>query len=50
MHSCLAIADGIAFIHEGRIHWSGDVEDLHRATDEVLLDFVKASEYQIGYH
>ena len=50
MHSCLAIADGIAFIHQGRIHWSGNVDDLHRATDEILLDFVKGSEYQIGYN
>lgn len=49
MHSCLAIADGIAFIHEGRIHWQGDVEGLHAATDEILLDFVTASEYQIGH-
>lgn len=49
MHSCLEIADGIAFIHAGRIHWSGDVSDLHAATDEILLDFVKASEYQIGH-
>jgi len=50
MHSCLAIADGIAFIHQGRVHWTGDVERLHEATDEILLDFVKASEYQIGHH
>ena len=50
MHSCLAIADGIAFIHEGRIHWTGNVDNLHKATDEILLDFVKASEYQIGYN
>jgi len=50
MHSCLAIADGIAFIHEGRIHWTGDVDDLHAATDKILLEFVKASEYQIGHH
>jgi phospholipid/cholesterol/gamma-HCH transport system ATP-binding protein len=49
MHSCLAIADGIAFIHQGRIHWTGDVNDLHAATDEILLDFVTASEYQIGH-
>jgi phospholipid/cholesterol/gamma-HCH transport system ATP-binding protein len=50
MHSCLAIADGIAFIHDGRVHWTGDVQDLHAATDEILLDFVKASEYQIGHN
>lgn len=48
MHSCLEIADRIGFIHEGRIHWSGTVDELHRASDPTLLDFVKASEYQIG--
>ncbi len=48
MHSVLSIADRIAFIHEGRIHWSGSVNDLHNAIDKELLDFVKASEYQIG--
>ncbi len=48
MHSCLEIADRIAFIHDGRIHWTGTVDDLHAATDEILLDFVTASEYQIG--
>lgn len=48
MHSCLAIADGIAFIHAGTIHWQGSVDELHAATDETLLDFVKASEYKIG--
>jgi phospholipid/cholesterol/gamma-HCH transport system ATP-binding protein len=48
MHSCLAIADGIAFIHDGRIHWQGGVDDLHAARDQILLDFVTASEYKIG--
>ncbi|MGA7306588.1 MAG: ABC transporter ATP-binding protein [Rhodothermales bacterium] len=48
MHSCLEIANRIGFIHEGHLHWTGTVEDLHAADDEVLLDFVKASEYQIG--
>jgi phospholipid/cholesterol/gamma-HCH transport system ATP-binding protein len=48
MHSCLKIADRIGFIHEGRLHWTGTVDDLHGATDQDLLDFVKASEYQIG--
>ncbi len=48
MHSVLTIADRIAFIHEGEIRWTGTVEDLHHADDEVLLSFVKANEYQIG--
>jgi phospholipid/cholesterol/gamma-HCH transport system ATP-binding protein len=48
MHSVLTIADRIAFIYGGRIHWTGTAEDLHRATDETLLDFVTANQYQIG--
>lgn len=48
MRSVLSIADRLAFIHEGRIHWSGTVPELHEATDEILLRFVKANEYQIG--
>ncbi|MBL7977823.1 MAG: ABC transporter ATP-binding protein [Bacteroidetes Order II. Incertae sedis bacterium] len=49
MHSVLKIADRAAFIHKGNLHWLGTVEDLHRSTDAVLLEFVKASEYKIGY-
>lgn len=48
MHSVLSIADRAAFIHEGRIHWSGTIDELHASTDQVLCDFVKANEYQIG--
>ena len=48
MHSVLSIADRAAFLHEGQLRWVGTVDDLHRATDEVLLGFVKANEYQIG--
>ena len=48
MHSVLAIADRVGFLHQGRLHWSGTIEELHRADDPTLLSFVKASEYQIG--
>jgi phospholipid/cholesterol/gamma-HCH transport system ATP-binding protein len=48
MHSVLSIADRAALIHEGRIHWTGTIDDLHASTDQVLSDFVKANEYQIG--
>ena len=48
MHSVLAIADRIAFIHETRIAWTGTVHDLHRTDHASLLDFVRASEYVIG--
>ena len=48
MHSVLSIADRIAFVYDGAIHWTGTVDDLHRATDPTLLDFVRANEYKIG--
>ena len=48
MHSVLAIADRIAFVHDGQIPWTGTVDDLHRATDPTLLAFVRANEYKIG--
>ena len=48
MHSVLAIADRAGFLHQGRLHWVGTVDELHQSTDEVLLDFVRANEYQIG--
>ncbi len=48
MHSVLSIADRIAFVHDGEIPWTGTVDDLHRATDETLLAFVRANEYKIG--
>ena len=48
MHSVLSIADRAAFLHQGQLRWFGTVADLHDATDEVLLSFVKANEYQIG--
>lgn len=48
MHSVLSIADQVAFVHEGRLPWTGSVDDLHRATDPTLLSFVRANEYKIG--
>ena len=48
MHSVLRIADRVGFLHQGRLHWSGTVAELHAATDPTLLGFVRASEYQIG--
>jgi len=48
MHSVLSIADRVAFIHEGRLHWTGTVPELHAATNPELGAFVRANEYQIG--
>jgi phospholipid/cholesterol/gamma-HCH transport system ATP-binding protein len=48
MHSVLKIADRAAFIHKGNLHWVGTIPELHASRDEILLSFVKASEYKIG--
>ena len=48
MHSVLSIADRVAFVSDGTIPWVGTVADLHTATDETLLAFVRANEYKIG--
>jgi phospholipid/cholesterol/gamma-HCH transport system ATP-binding protein len=48
MHSVLSIADRAAFIHEGELRWAGTLRQLHESDDPVLLDFVRANEYQIG--
>lgn len=48
MHSVLSIARRVAFIYQGKIHWSGKTDELHDSTDETLLEFVRANEYKIG--
>lgn len=50
MHSVLSIADRVAFIHQGKIHWTGTIDELHTSDDDVLLEFVRANEYRIGSH
>ncbi len=48
MHSVLNIANRVAFVHEGRLHWQGSLEELHNSEDPILMGFVKANEYVIG--
>ena len=48
MHSVLSIADRVGFIHDGRMHWTGTMPELHTCTDPALCAFVRANEYQIG--
>ncbi|MDX1639409.1 MAG: ATP-binding cassette domain-containing protein [Balneolaceae bacterium] len=47
IHSVLNIAEKVAFLHEQRLWWHGTVDELRRSSNKELLDFVKASEYQI---
>jgi phospholipid/cholesterol/gamma-HCH transport system ATP-binding protein len=47
MHSVLQIAEKVAFLDQKKLSWYGTVEEMKRSTDSSLLDFIKASEYQI---
>jgi len=40
MKSALHLADHIAYLHEGRIHFYGTPEDLQASTDSLLQDFL----------
>ena len=40
MVSCYHIADRVALLNEGRVHFYGTVEDLKKTTDPVIRDFV----------
>jgi phospholipid/cholesterol/gamma-HCH transport system ATP-binding protein len=40
MVSCYHIADRVALLNEGRVHFYGTVEDLKRTADPVVRDFV----------
>lgn len=48
IHSVLKIADKAAFIADQEIAWSGTVAEMKTSDDERLINFIKASEYQIG--
>ncbi len=48
MRSVLSVADRVAFLHKTRMHWVGTIGALHRSTNKILRDFVKANEYSIG--
>lgn len=47
IHSVLKIADTVAFLEKQRLYWYGSVEELRRSDDEILMNFITASEYQI---
>jgi phospholipid/cholesterol/gamma-HCH transport system ATP-binding protein len=47
MHSVLDVADSVAFLDEGKLSWSGSVQDMKNSGHNELMSFIKASEYQI---
>lgn len=44
MNSVLTIEGNIFFVHKGQIHWQGDSEEIYDSDDDLLNDFVFASE------
>lgn len=47
MHSVLDVADSVAFLDEGKLSWSGTVQEMKTSDHRELMSFIKASEYQI---
>jgi len=47
IHSVLEVAQKVAFLDSQELCWYGTVEEMRKSTDQRLLDFVTASEYQI---
>lgn len=47
MHSVLRIAEKVAFIDEQTLSWHGTISEMKASTHPPLVDFIKASEYQI---
>ena len=47
MHSVLQISEQVAFLDDQKLSWSGTIDEMKTSTHPPLLDFIKASEYQI---
>jgi phospholipid/cholesterol/gamma-HCH transport system ATP-binding protein len=47
IHSVLEIAEIVVFLEGGRLHWQGTRQEMQQSNNEKLLNFIKASEYQI---
>ncbi len=45
IQSVLRVADRVVFLHQGRVHWSGDVSELARADDPFVAHFIRAGAY-----
>ncbi len=44
MHFAEKLADRVLFLHEGRAHFFGSVDDLRRTTDPILQEFLRLDE------
>ena len=45
IHSAFTVGDRIAFLHEGRIHFDGSVDDARGATEPLLRNFLQGGGY-----
>ncbi len=45
IQSVLRVASRVVFLHQGRVHWSGDVSDLALADDPFVAHFIRAGAY-----
>lgn len=48
MNSVLKIAEKVAFLDQQKLSWFGKLEDIEHSENKELLDFVRASEYQLS--
>lgn len=47
MHSVLEVAEKVAFLDSQKLSWFGTTEEMKNTNHKELLDFIKASEYQL---
>lgn len=47
MHSVLRVAEFAAFIDEQKLSWYGTIDELKKSDNKRLMEFTRASEYQI---
>jgi len=45
IHSAFTVGDRIAFLHQGRIHFDGTVEEAKRSTESLLRTFIEGGGY-----
>lgn len=41
------VADHVALLREGRIHFTGSLASLHSSTDQVITDFIEGRSHEI---
>jgi phospholipid/cholesterol/gamma-HCH transport system ATP-binding protein len=43
----LRIAENVAFLHDQKLSWYGTRDEMRESNHQDLLNFIRASEYQI---